>query len=149
MKMPEAIMWKILATALMLIIAAPTTASAVYLPFYFQTPFQTFPECTDPGVSSRIISRFNWADKHTWYRGVGISNIDGQYERSVVAFGPYPIYRRYCRARAWLSNNTRHTVYYRIERGMGLAGTGYKVEFCIAGYDPWRVYNGGCRVLSR
>lgn len=142
-------MWKKLAAAVALLCAAPGMASATYYPYYFQALFQTFPECTDPGVSARIVDKFNWADARTWYRGVTMTAIDGQYERTVEAFGPHPIYRRYCRAQAWLSDDRKHTVYYLIERGMGLAGVGYKVEFCVAGYDPWRVHDGNCRVLAR
>ena len=142
-------MWKPLLAALAIACALPNTASATYYPFYFQALFQTFPDCADPKVSARIVDRFNWADAHTFYRGVAITAIEGQYERTVEAFGPHPIYRRYCRAQAWLSNQRKQTVYYMIERGMGLAGIGYKVEFCLPGYDPWHVYDGYCRVLAR
>ena len=43
----------------------------------------------------------------------------------------------------------RRTVLYLIEGGQGFAGTHHKVFFCIDGLDPWRVYDGHCRVLTR
>lgn len=145
-------MWKILTAAIAVLAATPATASAYsggYLPGYFQAMFQTFPDCSNGSVKARIIQNFNWADRVTFYRGISINSIDYERERAIESFGPNPIDRRYCKGRAWLSNGKPHTVYYRIERGMGLAGTGYKVEFCLPGYDPWRVYNGHCRVLRR
>ena len=30
---------------------------------------------------------------------------------------------------------------------MGFASIGDNVEFCVAGFDRWMVYNGRCRVL--
>lgn len=42
----------------------------------------------------------------------------------------------------------RHVVYV-IEGGQGFAGTGYNVQFCIDGLDPWRVNDGHCRVVRR
>ena len=128
-------------------------AEAAYLPGYFQAMFFTFPECANGSVKARIIENFNWADRTTFYRGVSIRKIDYESERAIESFGTVgtnaPIDRRYCKGRAWLSNGKAYSVYYRIERGMGFAGTGYKVEFCVAGYDPWRVYDGNCRVLRR
>lgn len=141
-------MRKILTGAFVLLIASQGTAYA-YFPAYFQAVFQTFPQCTDTAVTGRIIERFNWADRHSWLAGVTMSAIDREQERAVESFGPSPIDRRYCKGRALLSSGSWHTLYYRIERGMGLAGTHYKVEFCVPGHDPWRVYDGGCRVLRR
>lgn len=43
----------------------------------------------------------------------------------------------------------RRRVLYLIEAGQGFAGTHHKVFFCIDGLDPWRVYDGHCRVLTR
>ncbi|MCG6857681.1 MAG: hypothetical protein LJE67_06405 [Salaquimonas sp.] len=143
-------MLKILTGALLVMLAMPNTASA-YFPSYFQELFQTFPDCSNGTVKARIIARFNWADRATFYRGVSIRSIDYESEQTIDSFGEpgvgAPIDRRYCKARAWLNNGKSNVVYYRIERGMGLAGIGFKVEFCLPGYDRWHVYDGACRVL--
>lgn len=110
-------------------------------------PFTKFPLCNEQNVYSRIQERFNWAERNTFNYGVTVHQISGGYEKGLVMFGPYAIPRRYCEATAYLSNGRKHRVYYRIEEGMGLAGTGYKVESCLPGYDRWRVYDGNCRVL--
>lgn len=146
-------MWKILLTAFALTAASPCVAAATYLPGAFQAIFQTFPDCADGSVKARIIENFNWADRTAFYRGVTIRSIDYERERAIESFGAAgimaPIDRRYCKGRARLSNGRTHAVYYRIERGMGLAGTNYKVEFCLPGYDAWHVHDGYCRVLRR
>jgi hypothetical protein len=40
-------------------------------------------------------------------------------------------------------------MHYLIEEGAGFAGFGWNVEYCIHGLDPWKYYDGRCRVLSR
>jgi hypothetical protein len=42
---------------------------------------------------------------------------------------------------------TSRDIWYLIEIPMGFAGVGSNVEFCVAGFDRWNVYGGGCRVL--
>ncbi|MEZ5792802.1 MAG: hypothetical protein R3D34_19105 [Nitratireductor sp.] len=121
----------------------PASADIVY------RPFQKFPYCEEARVAERIKSRFNWAENKHGYYGVAIAGIDRQHERKVVAFGMYPIERRYCRARAALSNGHYQTIHYRIEKGMGLAGVGWNVEFCIPGRDRWHVHGGWCRSINR
>lgn len=114
---------------------------------YALRPFVKFPQCHDGSVHARIVENFNWAERTTFHYGVSIARIEGGAEKSVVLFGPYAIPRRYCAATARLDNGRKHPVYYRIEEGMGLAGTGYKVEFCLPGYDRWRVNGGQCRSI--
>ena len=58
-----------------------------------------------------------------------------------------PIARRYCEANVVLSDGNDRKVWYLIEEGMGFASIGDNVEFCIAGFDRWNVYNSGCRIL--
>ncbi|MEO3998720.1 hypothetical protein [Mesorhizobium sp. CAU 1732] len=58
-----------------------------------------------------------------------------------------PIERRYCHAKADLSNGHTRDVWYLIERPMGFVGFGSNVEFCVSGFDRWHVYGGRCRVV--
>ena len=58
-----------------------------------------------------------------------------------------PIERRYCQATARLSDGEDRSIWYLIEYGQGFAGIGDNVEFCVAGFDRWNVYNAHCRVL--
>lgn len=58
-----------------------------------------------------------------------------------------PIDRRYCQAKVALTDGHHRDIWYLIEIPMGFAGVGSNVEFCVAGFDRWNVYGGGCRVL--
>lgn len=58
-----------------------------------------------------------------------------------------PIGRRYCGATVDLSDGRPRDIWYLIEEGQGFASMGDNVEFCVAGFDRWMVYNGRCRIL--
>ena len=108
----------------------------------------TFPQCDDPGVLKFIVKRFNWAEKHTWQRGFDLDVITQPRERLVLDSEERLIPRRYCRGHAQLTNGRHPTVFYLIESGQGFAGTTHNVAFCVNGLDPWRTYDGNCRVLN-
>ncbi|MDA4629743.1 hypothetical protein NZA98_01200, partial [Escherichia coli] len=56
--------------------------------------------------------------------------------------------RYYCQATAHLSDGRQRPVWYVVEEGLGYASIGNNVEFCVAGFDRWNVYNGSCRSLK-
>lgn len=137
-----------IAAVLALAVIAGTSAPvrAGLLEPHLQPPLKTFPHCNDPKVLHEIIERFNWAEEHTFQRGVKLEGLDYPRERVVDLGRQIP--RRYCRADGFLSNGRHRTVLYLIEGGQGFSGTGFNVEFCVNGYDRWRVYNGSCRTLN-
>lgn len=126
--------------AVLALLAFPTTANAFIDIF-------PFPTCDSGSVIEKVRNRFNQSQRYGLE--AQISNIDKMTETDVVYLGPRPIARRYCQGRAYLGDGRKSTIYYLVESSMGLAGTGYNVEFCLAGHDPWRVYDGNCRVLKR
>ena len=67
--------------------------------------------------------------------------------RYLPAYEDRPIGRRYCGATVDLSDGHSRDIWYLIEEGHGFASIGDNVEFCVAGFDRWMVYNGRCRVL--
>lgn len=112
-------------------------------------PFNLFPGCEEPSVISRIFDKQKYGERHAYHHGEELTRMDTISEELVEAFGPAPVVRRFCFANAWMSTGQKRKMYYMIEKGMGLAGTGYKVEFCIMGLDTWGVYDGNCRVLRQ
>ncbi|MCU0832485.1 MAG: hypothetical protein MUC58_13425 [Rhizobiaceae bacterium] len=95
-----------------------------------------------------IGKRFAHADKHLLKRGLAISVITGVHQhRFHKSREGSPIARRYCGATAHMNDGRKRTLFYLIEDGMGFAGYGDHVEFCINGLDPLRAYGGHCRVL--
>ncbi|MEO0546431.1 MAG: hypothetical protein AAF035_05745 [Pseudomonadota bacterium] len=107
---------------------------------------RTFPECDDVKVLRQVVEKFNWAEDNTWHRGFYVTDLANPHERMTRT--GYEIPRRYCRAQAVLSNGHHRLMYYLIEGGQGLAGTGFHVEFCLRNADGWRVHNGACRTLN-
>lgn len=110
---------------------------------------ETFPSCDDPKVLGKIVARYNWAENHTWQRGIDLDDITRARERQTLAGGDRQINRRYCRGHAHLSNGRHPTVHYLIEQRQGFASIGWNVEFCVVGHDRWMAYDGSCRVLRR
>ena len=111
--------------------------------------FDTFPVCGESRVLNKIIHRYNWAERNTWHDGVDLVSIVRVGERRLRAGDDATVERRFCRGHGRLSDGRHRTVHYLIERGAGFAGLGWNVEFCVSGNDPWRVYDGSCRVLRR
>lgn len=105
------------------------------------------PECGSARLHAKIMSRFAWADRKTWHRDLDIVTIDRDRQSALRHTGERRITTRYCRARAVLSNGRKSRIYYIVQRRMGFASIGYNVEFCLPGYDRWRVYDGWCRVV--
>lgn len=60
----------------------------------------------------------------------------------------YNITRHYCTAIAHMDNGTSYPVAYVISENQGFAGFGaMNVDFCVDGFDRWRVHDNACRSL--
>jgi hypothetical protein len=106
--------------------------------------------CDDPLMLAAITDRF----RHQAFvvhhlPNLRINQLRGIHEHRELSFreDERPIARRYCGATADLSDGRSRTIWYLIEDGMGFAGLGDNVEFCVSGFDRWMVYNGRCRIL--
>lgn len=110
---------------------------------------------SDPGVcgENRVLSEVTERFRHQVNNVPKLPNVaildfrDIGETRYEPAWNRSPIERRYCHARVALSDGDVRRVWYLIESPMGFASIGSKVEFCVAGFDRWNVYNGNCRVL--
>jgi hypothetical protein len=105
--------------------------------------------CEDPSILLKIEDRFRTQAFMVHHQpNLRISGLHGIHEHRYL---PYredrPIARRYCGATAELSDGRQRTIWYLIEDRMGFVGIGDNVEFCVAGFDRWMVYNGHCRIL--
>lgn len=113
-------------------------------------PIDTPGICGKDAVLNRIASRFRHQVLHVPnLPNVGIADFhrvsETKYQPKIA--GERPIDRRYCHAKADLTDGRTRDVWYVIERPMGFAGIGSNVEFCVSGFDRWNVYDGRCRVL--
>jgi hypothetical protein len=106
-------------------------------------------DCEDTGILSRITAKFRYQVRHVPHLpDVEIEEFRRIHQHRYIPFDEdQPIARRYCGATAMLSDGRKRDVWYLIEDGMGFASIGDNVEFCVSGFDRWKVYNGRCRVL--
>lgn len=114
------------------------------------TAFQTPGLCGNDAVLKRIASRFSYQVQHVPHLAqVAITDFrnisETRYEPQIAS--QKPIERLYCQAQADMNDGRSHSVWYVVEQPMGFAGIGGNVEFCVAGFDRWNVYDGRCRVL--
>ncbi|MHA6643209.1 hypothetical protein [Mesorhizobium sp. A623] len=105
--------------------------------------------CGQPWVLSKITRRFNHQVRNVPnLPQVAITDFSRIHQHRYLPSGDnWPIGRRYCGATVSLTNGHDRTIWYLIEEGQGYASVGDNVEFCVAGFDRWMVYNGRCRVL--
>ena len=106
------------------------------------------PACDDASVLSTLTSRQAWAEANTWRDGITIAAVDRIGERRLVTGGFSSIDRRHCAARAALTGALPTRLYYVVSANEGFAGSGWNVEFCLSGHDPYRVYGADCQVLK-
>ncbi len=123
--------------------------SVTYAADYLEPSGNDFGVCANRHFLNRISSRFDH-QVHNVPELPDVSILDFQNiheTRYIPESDIWPIARRYCGATAILSDGQSREIWYLIESRMGYAGIGDNVEFCVAGFDRWYVYNGACRVL--
>lgn len=111
---------------------------------------ETFPACTSEKALKKLIKRFNKTEKIYWEeRGLTLDQISNPHVHATNPFPDSPINRNYCHGDAHFSDGSTRRIHYLIEEGAGFAGLTWNVEYCIHGLDPWKYYDGRCRVLSK
>jgi capsid protein len=107
--------------------------------------------CGQSYVLSRIVNKFSYQVHHVpGLPQVAIQDFsDVRQNRYEPSRDPEmaAVARHYCRATVHLSDGDQRPVWYLVEEGQGFVGVGNNVEFCVAGFDRWRVYDGNCRSL--
>ncbi len=107
-------------------------------------------ECGDSRILRKIERRFRHQVRHVpELPDVEIMEFQRIHQhRYLPTAEDRPIARRYCGATVVLSDGSRPYMNYLIEDEMGFASIGDNVEFCVAGFDRWFVYNGRCRLID-
>ena len=111
-------------------------------------PFSAdIPACDNPSVLSRVQSRFSQKEGYYWASELEILSYDKISEYGFRTNGKDYVPRRYCTARAILSNGKTTTATYTIGEKLGMIGVGYGVDYCVAGYDRSWSYGYDCDAL--
>jgi hypothetical protein len=105
------------------------------------------PVCDDPGVLAKITSLFGRKEAGYWDSTLVIGGYDRVRQIGFRANGLGYIPRRYCVARAQLSDLKPRPVIYAIEEDLDLIGIGYNVEWCVVGLDRNLAYAPGCQAV--
>jgi hypothetical protein len=133
------------------VVAPGSRARAADMPGTYEGPVYAEPGmCGQPWVLRAIMLRFHHQVTHVPnLPNVAITNFYGiQQHRYLPAYYDlWPVGRSYCKATVALTDGYSRDIWYLIEEGQGYASIGNNVEFCVAGFDRWFVYNGLCRVL--
>lgn len=108
------------------------------------------PACDTPAALSRIQSRFATTEGRFWNSALKIETFDHVRQIAFRPWGEEYQPRRYCSARAFVSDGTRppvkHTVYYSIIEDGGFIGFSWGVEWCVVGLDRGWGYPPNCKM---
>ena len=119
-----------------------TPAEQRYAPYGAELP-----DCNDPGVLARVSQRFEQKESAYWRSALRIGGFDRIRQIGFRANGLGYIPRRYCVARAELSDRRRHQVIYAIGEDLNIIGWGYGVEWCVIGLDRNFAFAPGCSAV--
>lgn len=111
------------------------------------------PGCTDNMVLYKVSHKFGQTEANYWDSNLKITAFDRVATLADRPAGLDYIPRRYCSARAWMSDGYYRTVYYSVVEAMGTPGPGlfnvgfepYGVNYCVVGLDRGWGYAPGCR----
>ncbi len=103
--------------------------------------------CDDHGVLNRIMSVFRTTQNAYWGRDLQLVGFDRILELSLRGNGTEYIPRRYCIARAHLSDSSVHTIIYNIIEGQGIIGFDAGVEYCVVGLNQELAFAPACSTL--
>ena len=79
--------------------------------------------------------------------GLTIEDMSRVVETAYTQGRPSPYARRFCEARAQMSDGRARHVYYAIMEHSGFVGVSWNLRACVDGLDPWRVYDARCRTV--
>jgi hypothetical protein len=137
------------AFAALLGLGASAQAAGVVVPAEqrYQPYSGSLAPCEDEGVLSEVASRFWTTQSDYWASNLQIRGYDQIREIGFRANGLAYIPRRYCVARATLSDQSLHWVVYQIQENLGFVGFWRGVEWCVIGLDRNLAYAPACSAL--
>lgn len=145
--------------SLMRVIAATGIASSIIVPTAIAPAHaiepilkaivtdRSVPDCASSSVLDSVRGKVAAADASMLSAGVSLTSVDRIAQDYAGQDDPSPTARRYCVARAALSDGKTTTLYYLVEQQAGFVGVTWNVEACLLGYEPWRLHDGRCHTV--
>lgn len=104
--------------------------------------------CTDPTAVGYIQGQFASREAEYWHSGLTIVGFDDIREIGMRSNGLDYIPRRYCQARAIMSDNKVRPVTYSIVEAGGGIGFGDNVIWCVTGLDRLDAFAPACQAAQ-
>lgn len=104
------------------------------------------PPCGFPKVFDRIAWHFYERETQYWESRMTIAGFEHPKEIAMEPWGLEYVPRRFCRADVWTSDGVKRDIYYSIAEGLGEAGIGWGVDWCIVGLDRNLAYAPRCQM---
>ncbi|MEI8144948.1 MAG: hypothetical protein WCH83_05755 [Alphaproteobacteria bacterium] len=105
------------------------------------------PACDTPYAFDVIRFRFAEKESRFWNSSLKIMDIDRIRTVATNPWGPNTIPRRYCSARAQMSDGRYRVVDYWLAEGQSIVSWSYGVEFCVRGLDRGWSHAPDCRMV--
>ncbi len=105
--------------------------------------------CDDPGILSKLQSRFNYTERKFWSSQAEIIGFEKIRQAAYRPHGLDLIPRRYCQAVAVMGDRRRLTMRYAIIEEAGIIGMGEGLQYCLTGYDRNHTAMAGCYRVDR
>jgi hypothetical protein len=106
--------------------------------------------CTTPQVLDRLKEKVDHKFRgYTKTKNFLLEIVDPEETYSRDRDETHTVGRKWCHAKARLTDGTIRDMWYVIEKPWGFAGVPVltSAEFCIAGLDPWKVYGKDCSTI--
>jgi hypothetical protein len=136
--------------AALLASSLPALAAGIVVPAEQRyIPFSgDIPQCNDPDYIKWIELRVANTEATFWNSSLEIVSIDDVRQIGMRSNGVQYLPRRYCTARAHMSDLKTRTVVYQIQERTGFAGYDDSVEWCVVGLDRNLAYMPACSILK-
>jgi hypothetical protein len=106
------------------------------------------PLCNSKGVFGEIASAFHDKESEYWRSDLRLVAFDEPVELGYRPWGAEFIPRRFCLARAQVSDGVVREIYYAVVHRAGTLGVVHGVEWCVAGLDRNLSFAPGCKMAG-
>jgi hypothetical protein len=102
------------------------------------------PGCADTAVLGEVTARFGSRETGFWNSTLAIRGYDKVRQTALRPWGIDFVPRRFCTARAHLSDGKARQVNYFVRETISLIGNSWEVIWCVQGLDRGRTYAPAC-----
>jgi hypothetical protein len=102
------------------------------------------PACADSSVLGSLSSEFASRESTYWNSGLSVTGYDRITETALRPWGQNFIPRRFCTARAMMSDGKTRQVSYAVRDRLGFSTWSWDVDWCFTGLDRLKGYAPEC-----